>query len=255
MIVTKSMNPKPSVFVIYGRNRAYLNRLLELLRRLGIDAHTFDSIPKRGSPTVIELLEEWICKVDAVIVLMTPDDEGRLKGIRFLKPRARQNVVFEAGYSLISARDKNLVVKLGDVEHLSDMEGIHIVKDLRWSSALEWNIAKRMHDLFPCVPLTPVLHFMNYAYPIKKHGGKQCYRWRIFLDKPTNAVQEIREVRYQLHHTFRNPIKVRRSAKNRFKLTITGWGEFTIKILIKYRDGEEGKTKYKLDLTKPWPGH
>lgn len=251
--MAKSMNPKPSVFVIHGRNRAYLNKLLELLRRLGIDAHTFDSIPKRGSPTVIELLEGWICRVNAVIVLLTPDDEGRLKGTRSLKPRARQNVVFEAGYSLIAVRDKSLVVELGDVEHLTDMEGIHIVKDTRWSSALEWNIAKRMRDLFPSVPLTKVLHFTNFAYPIEKRKGKQYYRWRIFLDKPANAVHEIREVIYQLHHTFQNPVKVRHSAKDRFKLTRTGWGEFPIEILIKYRGGDEDKIKYKLDLTKRWP--
>lgn len=248
------MNPKPSVFVIHGRNQTYLNRLLELLRRLGIDAHTFDSIPKRGSPTVIELLEEWILKVNAVIVLLTPDDEGRLKGTRPLKPRARQNVVFEAGYGLISARDKSLVVELGDVERLTDMEGIHIVKDSHWSSALEWNIAKRMHDLFPSVPLTPVLHFTNFAYTIEKRNGIQYYRWRIFLDKPTNAVHEIKEVTYRLHHTFKNPVQVRHSAKNHFRLTRTGWGEFPIKILIKYRGGEGGKIKYKLDLTKRWPG-
>jgi len=251
--MAKSMNPKLSVFVIHGQNRTYLNRLLDLLCRLGIDAYIFDSIPKRGSPTVIELLEEWIPKVNAVIVLLTPDDEGRLKGTRPLKPRARQNVVFEAGYGLISARDKSLVVELGDVERLTDMEGIHIIKDSRWSSTLEWNITKRMHDLFPSVPLTPVLHFTNYASPIKKHHGRQLYRWRIFLDKPSNAIHEIKEVTYQLHHTFKNPVKVRHSAKNRFKLTTTGWGEFPIKILIKYKGGDEGKIKYNLDLTKRWP--
>lgn len=47
--------------------------------------------------TIIEKLETYT-DVGFALVLLTPDDEGRLNGEAKLEPRARQNITFEMGY-------------------------------------------------------------------------------------------------------------------------------------------------------------
>jgi len=59
------------------------------------------------------------------VVLLTPDDEGRSKGVGELMPRARQNVVLELGYLLARlGRDRLCALKRGGVEISSDYAGV-----------------------------------------------------------------------------------------------------------------------------------
>lgn len=74
---------------------------------------------------------------NAVVVLMTPDDLGQVKK-EFSQqnddPRevlatgqARQNVVFEAGWAMALNQNGVVLVRVGDVRNLSDIEGLNYV--------------------------------------------------------------------------------------------------------------------------------
>ncbi len=82
--------------------------------------------PSKGK-TIIEKFEEN-SDVDYAIVLLTPDDIGGIKDIEKLndlKPRARQNVIFELGFFVGKlGRDKLCALKKGNLEILSDFSGV-----------------------------------------------------------------------------------------------------------------------------------
>ena len=101
----------------------------------------------------------------AVIALLTPDDEGRKRPapdepsdtLEPLKPRARQNVLIEAGFAIISRRNKSLIVALGGVEIPSDFDGIHRLQDGSWNRELAGQIAKRLSQMGFSVNLEAVI--------------------------------------------------------------------------------------------------
>ena len=100
------------------------------------------------------------------------------------------------------------------------------------------------------------VRFNNYARSIGKRGDSEYFQWRIFVDEPAEALSRIADVEYLLHPTFPQPRQVRSSATDRFSLESAGWGEFTVLITVKYKDGSEERTKYHLTLSpqeKPWP--
>lgn len=74
--------------------------------------------------TIIEKFEKH-SEVGFAVVLLTPDDEGGLKGTFPLKPRARQNVVFEHGYFCGRlGRSRVMALKKEQVETPSDFDGV-----------------------------------------------------------------------------------------------------------------------------------
>lgn len=134
------------VFVIYGHDDIY--KQLELtLHQIGAEPLIFDKLPKGGGTTVIELLEEHIPNADAVVALLTPDDEGRKRGAGEWELRARQNVLIEAGYALIARRRSSLIVALGGVSIPSDFEGIHRIQAESWNQSTAFAVAKRLMEI------------------------------------------------------------------------------------------------------------
>lgn len=97
------------------------------------------------------------------------------------------------------------------------------------------------------------LKFDNYARSIGEMRNRTYYRWRVFLDEPQSVLDTIAEVQYLLHPTFPEPLQVRKDPNDKFALETSGWGEFTILITVRYKDGSEEKTSYHLDLSKSWP--
>jgi hypothetical protein len=92
---------------------------------------------KKAAPYVGEVLAAAFRRAAAVIVLLTPDDEARLRK-RFLKPsdkahereltgQARLNVIFEAGRAFASHPDSTILVQLGEVRPFTDTAGLHVV--------------------------------------------------------------------------------------------------------------------------------
>jgi predicted nucleotide-binding protein len=124
------------VFVVHGHDDALRIEVCRLVERLGLKPVVLFEQADKGQ-TIIEKFEEH-SNVGYAIVLITPDDEGRLRDEGGLAPRARQNVIFELGffYGRLGREKVCAVVKQG-VEFPSDILGvIHKVAD----PAGAWNL-------------------------------------------------------------------------------------------------------------------
>lgn len=81
---------------------------------------------RNSGRTIIEKFEEN-AEVQFAVILLTPDDVGRLKteAEPQLCPRPRQNVVFEMGYFIGRiGRDRVFPLTVGDTEIPSDYAGV-----------------------------------------------------------------------------------------------------------------------------------
>jgi predicted nucleotide-binding protein len=129
-----------TVFVVHGRNAKLRNSMFNFLRAVGLKPLEWTQIikmSKKGTPYIGTLLETAFSKAAAVVVLITPDDEARLKKI-FVKKRdpnyekqltgqARPNVLFEAGMAFGRDSNSTVLVQVGNVRPFSDVTGRHIV--------------------------------------------------------------------------------------------------------------------------------
>jgi len=80
-------------------------------------------------------------------------------------------------------------------------------------------------------------------------GGR--WAWKVFVDADAETLQRIECVEYTLHSTFPDPVRrVCNQAKTRFALSTNGWGTFTIKVRIEYRDGRSDLREHQLVFTQ-----
>ena len=133
---------KTKVFIVHGHDGEAKQRTARFVEKLGFKAVILHEQPSRGK-TIIEKIEEF-SDVGFAIVLYTPDDLGNVKDDaekNKLRPRARQNVVFEHGF-LISKIGRENVVPLvsGDIELPNDISGMVYLSDDQW----QVDIAKEM---------------------------------------------------------------------------------------------------------------
>jgi len=129
------------VWVVYGRDEKRRNAVFAFLRALGLNPIEWTSAlaaTKKGSPHVSEVLDAGFADAVATVVLLTPDDEGRLKKA-FLKVsdpkheknltgQPRQNVLFVAGMAFGRQPDKTILVEVGTLRPISDIVGRHTVR-------------------------------------------------------------------------------------------------------------------------------
>ncbi len=129
-----------TVFVVHGRHDVARKSLFELLRAFGLKPLEWNQIikkTKQGSPYVGDVLETAFREAAAVVVLLTPDDDAKLKK-KFWKPReadyekrltgqARPNVLFEAGMAFGRNPNSTILVELGELRPFSDVAGRHVV--------------------------------------------------------------------------------------------------------------------------------
>jgi predicted nucleotide-binding protein len=116
---------KQNIFVVHGRDEAAKQTVARFLEHLDLDPIILHERENRGR-TIIEKLEGCSADVGFAVVLLTPDDVGAAKADKNrLKPRARQNVVFELGF-FVAALGRGGVCALhkGNVEIPSDYEGV-----------------------------------------------------------------------------------------------------------------------------------
>ena len=112
------------IFIVHGRDESARETVARFLERLELEPVVLHEQPNEGR-TIIEKFEDY-AGVGFAVVLLTPDDLGALKDEKDnLKPRARQNVVFELGYFIGKLGRKNVCALLkGDVEKPSDYDGV-----------------------------------------------------------------------------------------------------------------------------------
>lgn len=128
------------VWVVHGRNDKLRSSLFTYLRSIGLYPLEFSEARKltgKPLPYVGEILEAAFEHAQAVVVLLTPDDEARLRPEfhaetdpefeKVLTGQARPNVLFEAGMALVSHRDRTILLQVGDLRPFSDVAGRHVV--------------------------------------------------------------------------------------------------------------------------------
>jgi predicted nucleotide-binding protein len=115
---------KTKVFVVHGHDEQAKLTVVRFLEKLGLEPIILHEKVSAGR-TIIEKIEAYT-EVGFAIVVYTPDDVGGEVATKpDLKPRARQNVVFEHGYLIGKLGRSNVCALLkGDVEKPSDISGI-----------------------------------------------------------------------------------------------------------------------------------
>lgn len=113
------------IFVVHGRDKGPKHEVARFLGGLGLVPVILDEQADKGR-TIIDKFEEEAREVGFAVVILTPDDEGRLRNSD-AKPsaRARQNVIFELGFfaGVLGRKHVCAIVK-GDLEIPSDYDGV-----------------------------------------------------------------------------------------------------------------------------------
>lgn len=135
----QASEPGP-VFIVHGHDGDARKELARVLRALtGIDPIVLHEQASAGR-TIIEKFEDFASGASFAVALLTADDLGRAKDADTESPRARQNVVFEAGYFAGRLGRPRVVLLLEEgVEKPSDLDGLVYVsldKGDRWMREL-----------------------------------------------------------------------------------------------------------------------
>jgi predicted nucleotide-binding protein len=135
------MTDPRKVFVVHGRNEELRRSLFSFLRAIDlVPTEWTEAIKNTGksSPYIGEILETAFSQAQAIVVLMTPEDEARLHpeyhGVdepvyetKFTL-QARANVLFEAGMAMGRNPDRTVLVEVGKLRGFSDIVGRHTIR-------------------------------------------------------------------------------------------------------------------------------
>jgi predicted nucleotide-binding protein len=130
-----------SVFVVHGRDIALRKSMFDFLRSLALNPMEWEQAvdhAKGNNPDVGNIIETAMARVQAVVVMFSPDELAYLKeqfwaaddrhGEGEPAGQARPNVIFEAGLALGAHPEKTVIVQVGKVRPFSDIAGKHLVK-------------------------------------------------------------------------------------------------------------------------------
>jgi predicted nucleotide-binding protein len=110
------------IFIVHGHDDGARETVARFLERIGLEAVILHEQANQGRT----IIEKVVANSDVgfAVVLLTPDDEGCVKG-GIPEPRARQNVLLELGYFIGRlGRDKVCALKRGSLEIPSDFAGV-----------------------------------------------------------------------------------------------------------------------------------
>ncbi|WP_417069211.1 TIR domain-containing protein [Niveibacterium terrae] len=119
-VLSRSLSRK--VFIVHGRDDGARETVARFLERVGLEAIILHEQANQGRTVIEKVIAHG--DVGFAVVLLTPDDEGCIKG-GSPGPRPRQNVLLELGYFIGRlGRDKVCALKRGDLEIPSDFAGV-----------------------------------------------------------------------------------------------------------------------------------
>jgi predicted nucleotide-binding protein len=143
----KAMGPAKvrdnSVFVVHGRDEGLRKAMFAFLRALSLNPLEWSKAVLQTSkgganPHVDDIIDGALRRVQAVVVIFSPDDLACLRPCFVAKGEAategkpkgqpRPNVIFEAGMALARHPEKTLLVQIGTVKSFSDIAGKHLVR-------------------------------------------------------------------------------------------------------------------------------
>lgn len=114
-----------AVFIVHGRSERLKETVARFLEKLGLEVIILHEQKNQGL-TIIEKFEQHAQKAGFAVVLATRDDVGGLaESPPDLKPRARQNVIYEMGFFAGRlGRSRVAVLSEQNVELPSDLLGV-----------------------------------------------------------------------------------------------------------------------------------
>ncbi len=125
------------VFVVHGHDDAAKEMVSRFIERLDLKAIILHEQPNAGRTLIEKFLAH--SNVGFAVVLLTPDDVGEQKDkAAELKPRARQNVIFELGYFIGKlGRERVCPLYVEGVEIPSDYPVVYVPLDTAGGWRLE----------------------------------------------------------------------------------------------------------------------
>jgi predicted nucleotide-binding protein len=154
------------VFVIHGRDLRLRDGMFAFLRSISLDPIEWIeavTLTGKSAPYIGEILDAAFSNAQAVVVMLTGDDQARLRTeLRGasepaheteLTPQARPNVLFEAGMAMAYNPDRTVLVEFGHLRPFSDVAGRHSVK-MDGSTEKRQDLAVRLQKAGCAVKLT-----------------------------------------------------------------------------------------------------
>ena len=144
--LVEAKETKNTVFIVHGRDEGAKETVARFIEKLGLAVVILHEQPNQGH-TIIEKLEKY-AQAGFAVVLLTPDDVGALQSQKSdLKPRARQNVVFECGYFIGKlGRERVCVLVKDNMERPSDYDGV-IYIPLGDSNDWKWKLSRELKSV------------------------------------------------------------------------------------------------------------
>jgi predicted nucleotide-binding protein len=129
------------VFVIHGRDDAFVSRMFELLSLLGLRPMEWERLVQsagRGpTPILHDVIRNGLSRAQAIVALLTPDDVVHLhpelcrdrEDGHELTPagQPRPNVLMELGAALYGYRERTILVKAGSIRPMADLSGFNYI--------------------------------------------------------------------------------------------------------------------------------
>jgi predicted nucleotide-binding protein len=150
-----------TVFVVHGRDAKLRDAMYAFLGALGLKPQEWGHAiraarGKGGNPYVNDAVNKIMEQAQAIVVMLSPDDEAKLKD-QFvakherqsegkLRGQARPNVIFETGIAIGTHHRKTVMVQVGDVKPFTDLGGMHI-PHLSGDDKSRHDFANRLEDL------------------------------------------------------------------------------------------------------------
>lgn len=140
-----------------------------------------------------------------------------------------------------SSVDKTQIIQLKKQLSQSSQEAEALRDQLK---ELQGSVAEKRQDL-ASIRSQPINRESNFPISIdniaqKSKSKSNYWDWTIFVKGPNDVLDQIEYVEYALHPTFPNPVRVineRSHGPYAFPLSTSGWGTFTVKVNIYYKDG------------------
>jgi len=166
--------------VVHGRNEKIRKSMFVFLRSISLQPLEWPQIVKeieKPNPYIGEVLDKGFSMSQATVILMTPDDEAKLK-IEFVKdtdpnfeseltPQPRQNVLIEVGMALGKFPERTIIVQFGILRQISDLLGKHVIR-LNNSGEQRHELAQRLETCGCEVDVSGKDWFSDGDFDLKK---------------------------------------------------------------------------------------
>lgn len=84
--------------------------------------------------------------------------------------------------------------------------------------------------------------------------GNDRWDWEVYVDSDSlSELEDIDHVKYILHSTFPDPIRIVREKNDGFRLKTNGWGTFLIRAFVYFKGGSKLKLEHTLQLASDPP--